>query len=428
MNSISGYTKNKNVQMLISLMLAHGVRKVVISPGSTHEEIVVGLQYNGDFQLYSAIDERSAAYMAVGMAAESGEAVAIICTESVASRNYYAAVTEAHYRQLPILAITAVHTYSNIGHLKTQLIDRSISPADTFNLKVHLPIIKDEDDVWESNVLINQALLELRRHGGGPVHIDLPRTPIRNVEYSEKKLCETRIIHRYNSLCNLPDIKTGKIAVFIGSHKKFSIEEAEAIDLFCEVYDAVVFCGHTAGYYGKYRVLANLVASQPQNYNIFNNIDLLIHIGGPAVDEETASRLGKSAIEIWRVNADGEVRDTFRKLVAVFEMEEQTFFMNYAKKSTAKGNNSYLKECKQVVEALSVPIDKLPFSNTYAAAMMSHKIPKDSVVHFGMSLSLRLWSKFDFQNGVTTGSNTGTRGIDGVMSAFLGDWRFGIFL
>ena len=64
MNSISGYTKNKNVQMLISLMLAHGVRKVVISPGSTHEEIVVGLQYNGDFQLYSAIDERSAAYMA----------------------------------------------------------------------------------------------------------------------------------------------------------------------------------------------------------------------------------------------------------------------------------------------------------------------------------------------------------------------------
>lgn len=420
MNGITGYTKNRNIQMLISLMLAHDVRKVIISPGSTHEEIVVGLQYNGEFQLYSAVDERSAAYMAVGMATESGEPVAIICTESVASRNYYAAMTEAHYRQLPILAITAVHMYSSIGHLKTQVIDRSISPVDTFHLKVHLPIIKDDDDVWESNVLINQALLELRRNGGGPVHIDLPRSPIPTVEYSEKTLYPTRVIHRYNNADSLPDIKKERIAIFIGTHKKFSNEETEALDSFCLTHNAVVFCGHSAGYYGKYRVMANLIASQPQKYDIFNHIELLIHIGGPAVDESTAGRLGSEAAEVWRVNADGEIRDTFKKLSAVFEMEEKDFFSYYANKNKSQECDSYLQECKQVSNMLSVPVDKLPFSNTYAAVMLAPKIPENSIIHFGMSLTLRLWSKFDFQNGVTTGSNTGTRGIDGVLSAFLG--------
>ena len=364
MDSITGYTENKNVQMLISLMLEHGIRKAIISPGSTHEEIVVGLQYNGNFQLYSAVDERSASYMAVGMAAESGESIAIICTESVVSRSYYAAITEAHYRQLPILAITAVHSYSSVHHLKTQVIDRSVSPVDTFHLKVHLPIIKDNDDVWESNVLINQALLELHRNGGGPVHIDLPRSPIPSVNYSIKTLPNTRVIRRYNNANEFPDIKKSKIAIFIGTHKKFSYKETEAIDSFCATYNSVVFCGHTAGYYGKYRVLANLIASQPKQYKIFEDIDLLIQIGGPAVDEATAFKLGNGSMEVWRVNADGEIRDTFRKLTAVFEMKEDAFFSHYAKENDTPKTDSYFQECCRVTETAFVQADKFPFTNT----------------------------------------------------------------
>ena len=71
------YTAEKNIQILISLMKAHGVRKIIASPGSTNITFVASLKQDPYFEMYSAPDERSAAYMACGLAAESGEPVAL---------------------------------------------------------------------------------------------------------------------------------------------------------------------------------------------------------------------------------------------------------------------------------------------------------------------------------------------------------------
>ncbi len=405
--------------MLISLMQAHGIRRAVISPGGTHNEIVVGLQYNGGFKLYSTVDERGAAYMAVGMAAESGEPVAIICTESVASRNYLPAMTEAYYRQLPILAITGLHGYSKIGHLHSQVIDRSVSPKDTFVCKVQLPEIKDDDDIWTSNILINKALLELRHHGGGPVHIDLPRNKVgESVSYSVRELSSTRIIYRYLYGNSLPKIKNGKIAVFIGTHNEFSQKQTEALDQFCATYDAVVFCGHTSGYKGKYRTLTGLLASQHGSYDIFKDIDILIHIGGPAADEKTAGRI-RGAKEVWRVNPDGEIRDTFRSLTNVFEMDEEKFFSYYSD-TNVQPKDTYLERCLELTSSLIVRDSEIPFSNIYVATKLSCRIPENSFLFIGGSSTIRAWSMFDFPSSVSTMANMGTRGIDGVLSSFLG--------
>ena len=90
------YTAEKNVQMLVYLMKAHGVRKVIASPGTTNVTFVASLQQDPYFEIYSAADERSAAYMAWGLAAESGEPVAISCTGATASRNYIPGLTEAY--------------------------------------------------------------------------------------------------------------------------------------------------------------------------------------------------------------------------------------------------------------------------------------------------------------------------------------------
>lgn len=221
-----------NVQMLIALMQAHGVRRVIVSPGTTHMELVAGLQFNGGFDMYSSIDERGAAYMACGMAAKTGEPVAIICTESVASRNYASAMTFAYYNQLPVLAITGLHGYAQIGHLNTQVIDRSVSPSDMFRLKVQLPLIKDEEDIWESNVLINRALLELRHRGGGPVHIDLPISKSRT--FSVKQLQDTRVIRRYCPGDRLPSIAGGYIRprFFLGHTRRLRRRRSRRLTLF----------------------------------------------------------------------------------------------------------------------------------------------------------------------------------------------------
>lgn len=416
---VSGYTTNRNIQMLLALMLDYGVRRVVVSPGTTHFEIVAGMQYSGKFLMYSEVDERAAAYMAVGMAAESGEPVALVCTESVASRNYYPAITEAYYRHLPVLAITGVHSYSMIGNLHPQIIDRSVSPSDTFRIKVHLPELKDEEDVWESELLINKALLELRHRGGGPVHIDLPRTNERTaaVSFTAKELCVPRVIHRFTGDDVLPPISRRKTAVFVGTHAQFTREETNALDAFCAAHDGVAFCGQTSGYQGKYRVLANLAAAQHTDYDIFQGIDLLVHIGGAASDR-TMGRL-KNIREVWRVEPEGEVRDTFRRLTAVFEMEERTFFERYGA-AEGGGSDSYLRQCLSVTRSLSVPLQRLPFSVIYVAGVISAHLPEGAILHLGCSHSLQAWSMFELPKGVTCSGNTGTRGIDGALSAFLG--------
>lgn len=88
------YTNEVNTQIVLSLLKAHGIRKVIASPGTTNIRLVASMQQDAFFEMYSAADERSAAYMACGMAEESGEAVVLSCTGATASRNYVPGLTE----------------------------------------------------------------------------------------------------------------------------------------------------------------------------------------------------------------------------------------------------------------------------------------------------------------------------------------------
>ena len=92
------YTVERSQQIVISLLKQYGIRKIITSPGATNITFVASVQHDSWFELYSSVDERSAAYMACGMAAESGEPVVLTCTGATASRNYVPGLTEAYYR------------------------------------------------------------------------------------------------------------------------------------------------------------------------------------------------------------------------------------------------------------------------------------------------------------------------------------------
>lgn len=416
---ITGYTSNISVQILISLLRKYGIKRAIISPGTTNLEFVAGLQYNGEFELYSAVDERSAAYMACGMAASTKEPVIITCTEATASRNYYPGLTEAYYRKLPILAVTGVHRYAEIGHLQPQIIDRSVSAKDALVMKVQLPIIKDKEDIWQTEIEVNKAIHALKRRGGGPVHIDLPCCN-NDYQFDTTQLTDARIISYYDCMDELPKIPNGKVAVFIGSHNEFSIEETAVIDSFCGKYDSVVFCDHTSGYHGKYMVHAGLVAFQRANFEIFNDITLLIHLGEASGDGSILSRF-KSVKEVWRVNSDGELRDTFKKLSSVFEMREVDFFSKYVNHDMQDIKKfSYLDKCNEIIDRVSINENELPFSNVYVAAKIAPNLPSNSYIHIGVSNTIRAWTLFEFPDSIKSSSNVGCRGIDGIMSAFVG--------
>lgn len=413
---IEGYTKNRSIQILIALLKKHGIKYVITSPGGTNLEINAGLQYDGSFNMYSSVDERSAAYMACGMAGETGEAVAITCTEATASRDYFPGITEAFYRKLPIIVITGVHRYSQIGHLKPQVIDRSISPSDTFICKVQLPVIKDEEDIWTTEIMVNKAILALRKNGGGPVHIDLPCCND-DYDFSTKELPEVKVINRFYEGEVLPKIPNGKIAIFMGAHRQFSKEDTLTIDAFCASHNVIVFADHTSGYYGKYAVHAAVPSLQNKDYDLYERIELLIHMGESYADEATVSRL-RQVKTVWRVSPDGELRDTFKKLSNVFEMTEIQFFKHFIIEGAKQESN--LIESKHCIDQIIRSFDSMPFSNIYIASVLASQLPLGSVIHLGLSNSVRAWSVQELPKSVTSSCNVGCRGIDGVLSTFIG--------
>lgn len=407
------YTDERGLQIIISLLKAHGIKKVIASPGATNLSLVASMQQDPFFEMYSSVDERSAAYMACGMAAESGEPVVITCTGATSSRNYMPGLTEAFYRKLPVVALTANQGVHNIGHLIAQNIDRRQTPNDIVKISVDVPVVKDERDAWLCNVNVNKALLELTHHGGGPVHINFSTTYSR--DYSVKELPQERVIERIDTTDRLPHIDVqGHVGIFVGSHPKFTEEETQAIERFCEVHNAVVFCDHTSGYYGKYRVQYALVGAQSVA-NLSRTLDLLIHLG-----EVSGDYCGLNIIPkvVWRVSEDGEVKDFFKKLQYVFEMPEETFFSMYAEGKNQ--TSTYWEECCANYQYIYNLIPDLPFGNIWIAQQLAGKIPANSVLHLGILNTLRSWNFFNVPETVETYCNVGGFGIDGIMSTLLG--------
>lgn len=408
------YSVEKNVQMLVALMKAHGVRKIVASPGATNVCLVGSLQHDPYFEIYSSVDERSAAYIACGLAAETGEAVALSCTGATASRNYVPGMTEAYYRHLPVLAITATQHTGRIGNYHPQVLDRSVQMNDIVNLSVQAYIPQNSEDEWDVNTKLNNALLALKRNGGGPVHINLATNYSK--DFSIRELPKTRVIRRYTYNEELPDIKKGKVGIVVGTHTKWSDELTNSVEDFCKAYNAVVFTEHVSNYKGKYSVQTSLLGNQVQYMTNLLDVDTLIHIGYiagayPAVKPKA----------VWRVNEDGEIRDLYRKQEAVFEMKEEDFFKAYVAKANGKqGNDSYIKELSKEIDKLSAKIPELPFSNAWIAEKTADKIPQDSVLHLGILNTLRTWEFFKIDPSVRIYSNTGGFGIDGLMSSTIG--------
>lgn len=410
------YVSEKNHLLLLALLKAYGIRKVIASPGATNITLVASMQHDPFFEMYSCVDERSAAYMACGLSEQSGEPVVISCTGATSAREYMAGLTEAYYRKLPIVAITSTQDISRVGHLIAQVTDRSSRPNDIVVESVHLQTIKDSTDEWDCMIKVNKALSALTNKGGGPVHINLTTTYSK--DYSIQNLPNVQKIEHYTMCSEMPLIKDGqRISVFVGAHKKWLKQECQAINEFCEAYDAVVFCDHTSNYEGKYCVKNSLVGLQTLYHSPLLDVDLLIHIGEVSGAYDAFKFNAK---EVWRVSLDGVVRDQFKKLSAVFEMPEEYFFSHYAKAVSKKCSENFLSKWQEENKKIHSHIPELPFGNIWIAQQMSSNLPQDSVLYLGILNSLRSWNYFEIPHTVEVHSNTGGFGIDGILSTLIG--------
>lgn len=413
MESNLKYTSERNVQIVIALLKAHGIHRVIVSPGTTNMTFVVSIENDPWFQIWSSVDERSAAYLACGMAAETGEPVVISCTGATASRNYMPGLTEAYYRKLPVLAITSTRGNHKIGHLVDQQIDRRSIPNDIAMESVTIPMVKDVEDERLCEIEANKAMLALTLDGGGPVHINMYTKY--SHDFSVKEIPHVNAIYRHTVFdIEWPVLpQEGNVIVSIGAHANFTDELASAVDAFCATYDAVVCCDHTSGYRGKYEIHAQLLCGQRKWRSTLRDANLCIHMG-----EVSGDQFCIRAKHTWRVSPDGALRDTFGTLRRVFMMPEIEFFRHYAKEG--ESHTKYLEDLNKEIREIQNKLPELPFSNIWMAQRMYEKMPVNSEIHFGIYHSLRSWNFFKLPIGVRAKCNVGGFGIDGGVSTMMG--------
>lgn len=410
------YTDDKNAQVVLSLLKQYGIRKIVINPGTTNVPIARSVSQDDFFEVYSIVDERSAAYFAGGLAFASGEPVVISCTGATASRNYLPGLTEAYYRKLPVIALTSRHHTVDYSDLYPQLLDRTTSQNDVKRFDALLPYVKDNEDYKQCVFLVNKALHFAINKGGGPVHIDLTVSP--KYSFTTKELPQVQKIDYFNAETLTAnslkkELKGKKVAIFIGAHKPFDHETQDEISEFAQRCDAPVFCDHTSSYKGANALLISVISDLRQTKN---KPDLIIDLGSISGDY-SASRLF-SGVPTWRLSEDGEFHNRMgvEKLEKVFEMSERMFFREM--NTTSPSSNAYYSELRKEVGEITIP--NLPLSNTYVSSRLSKAIPNGSALHLSILNSLRNMDFFSLDDSLTVSSNVGGFGIDGALSTSIG--------
>ena len=415
------YTDELNSLILIALLKKHGIKNIVVSPGGTNDCFALSVQHDPYFTLYSAVDERHAAYLGCGLAAEIGAPVVINCTGATASRNYMSALTEAYYRKLPILAVTCSQVASHLGNMWPQMTNRMSPPADTVRLSVQCPIPRDSVEIRHCELTVNRAILELSRHGGGPVHINLETNYLERLDVMElpSVTMMRRIMPTDETWPTIP--KDAKVAVWIGSHRPFSNAEEAALAAFVANHNAVILGDQTSNCHLPQFVLSELVCMQKglANNEKYSELkpDLIIHLGEISGDYPTPFYL-RGMCPVWRVSEDGELRDYLNRLEVVFEMPDRIFLERYSDDSSA--NDSYLKAWKGAYETIVAGINEdMPFSHLWIAKHLAEKLPDDSELHLGILNQLRCMNVFETK-ARTRHSNVGGFGIDGNISSLIG--------
>jgi 2-succinyl-5-enolpyruvyl-6-hydroxy-3-cyclohexene-1-carboxylate synthase len=160
---------------LARLCAAKGVKHVVISPGSRSAPLVIAFNGQEGIECLQVIDERSAAFFALGMAQQLHAPVALICTSGSAVLNYGPAIAEAFYQRIPLLVITADRPEEWVDQGEGQAIRQHGVLALHMKRSVQLPrITSDELARWHCGRLINEAIDETLLPVPGPVHVNVP--------------------------------------------------------------------------------------------------------------------------------------------------------------------------------------------------------------------------------------------------------------
>ena len=198
-----------SVSIVVDYLKHYGVRKLVLSPGMRNIPFVTVVEVDPFFECYSVVDERNAAFFALGLSQQSGEPVGLACTSGTAVANYLSGLAESLYSHVPIVAITCDRSPYVIGQLETQKIDQRGALLSAVKRSFELPVLKDLDDAWYFERLLNEGFIELRRGLPGPIHFNMPLVGNTNALWNEESRKFVERTHKFIDLVEWNDEKSG---------------------------------------------------------------------------------------------------------------------------------------------------------------------------------------------------------------------------
>ena len=427
-------SNKKHIQQLASVLLAKGITDIVISPGSRNGPLIHTLAGSSLFNCRSIVDERSAAYFAIGLAQAIQKPVAIVCSSGTAALNYTPAVAEAFYLNVPLIVLTADRPDYWTDQAESQCI-RQIGIYNNFTKKqVSLPLGESEKELWLAEREINQCLNLAVSGTPAPVHINIPlEEPLHDL--LDTSLPKVKVIEQAETVSSLHQNTIEILTETYNQAKKVLILAGQQVpnpgleNLLAELAektDAVVLKEHLANLDDPQfcsnidTMMAAILEGNPEDFQP----ELIISFGGQFVSKSLKQFLRKNkASQHWYLSLSNEHFDTYQSLTRVVNMDAADFFELLLPKLKAN-NKDFLQLWKnkevQVIELLDKFISETTFSDLTVFEDIRKAIPENSVVHLGNSSPVRYALICDSVPNVHYLSNRGTSGIDGSLSTAVG--------
>lgn len=455
------YPKIPLAQTLVTLFKARGIQHIVISPGSRNAPLTIGFTNDSFFKCYSVVDERSAGFFALGVAQQTKLPVAVVCTSGSAVLNYYPAVAEAFYSNIPLVVVSADRPKHLIGigdgqtinqknvfenhilhsaNLKLDLKDENNIPDE-----YELPIFKNLEDRLERflglakdiqtyneaeiNFAVNKALLKK-----GPVHINMPfdeplYETVEALTVQPKAVrvdVTTKAIDSYTlDECLDRWNKAVKKMVLVGACNPNTIDKKWLEEL-SEDDSVIVLTETTSNLYHPdfFPSIDQLIAPLTATEQKALQPEVLLTFGGMIVSKKIKALLRKYQPKAhWHID-EKYAPDTFFCLDKHIETTPNQFFESFLPKLTHYAKSNYKENWNKVkqqrLSAHGNYLKGIPFSDLKVFEHVLETIPDHTVLQVGNSSAIRYTQLFSLNPTLEVFCNRGTSGIDGSTSTAVG--------
>lgn len=446
-------------QTVVQLCKAKEIQHIVISPGSRSAPLTIGFTHDAFFTCYSIVDERSAAFFALGIAQKIQKPVAVVCTSGSALLNYYPAVAEAYFSDLPLVVLSADRPKYLVGIGDGQTINQKdvfknhilystnlkqdISEEEHGNSEVdELPIFKNIENKLEKILGLKQSIqqqneveintaLNIAFVQKGPVHINIPfEEPLYDmVDASEVNPENIEVEVPQISLENIEEFaeiwnRSKRKMVLVGVKQPNSVEQ-KYLDFLANDESVVVFTETTSNLHHKGFLpsIDKVIAALKDDEFKKLQPDVLLTFGGLIVSKKIKAFLRNYKPQHhWHID-DKKANDTFFCLNQHFKVDVNKFFNqfnNYVQIVKSDYRNYWQQVMQLRREKHEDYLKQIPFTDFTVFNEVLKSIPDKTILQVGNSSAIRYTQLFDLNKTLEVFCNRGTSGIDGSTSTAVG--------